>query len=307
MTNVALAHAFSSGEAGVGPPADDADRVLLPVVGSLQSRWLPTLAGALAADKEGDLFVATVVSVPEQTPPSLTGRPLERHRDQLEGSLETVSEAATETPVTGVVRVGIGSVPVIAGVVREYGVSTVVLGDGDRSQPRFPYRRSAVERLRSKASCRVVLADDGVRSTDCSAILVPVAGGPHVDAVVDVARAIAEPHDAWIELLHVLEPDAGTDRRERAHRLLESSASRLDGEQWDTWLLEAEDVAEAIIEQSTYYDATVLGGPRKGRLRRFVFGSTTSTVQDRAESAVLTVWAEREPAGRLGRWLGDGR
>ncbi|MFT4889384.1 MAG: hypothetical protein ACI9YT_000293 [Halobacteriales archaeon] len=86
------------------------------------------------------------------------------------------------------------------------------------------------------------------------------------------------------------------------HGHVESSnrwGDRLDGEQWDTWLLEAEDVAEAIVEQSADYDATVLGALRKGRLRRFLFGSTTGAVQDRAESAVLTVWAERETVDRF--------
>jgi len=307
MTSNALGPGFLTDDASGASRDVTTGGVLLAVDDSLRSPWLPTLAEAVAADRNGDLLVAKVVSIPEQTPPSMSGSILHRHRDPLEESFNTVTENGTTTSVEGVVRVGTGSVPVIAGAAMDHGASTIVLGTGDRSRSRFPGRRSDAERVRARTSCRVVVADDSHRTTDLSSILVPVAGGPHSGAAVEVARAVASRYDAWIELLHVLEPNAGSNRRTRARGLLESTGGRLDGEQWDTWLLEAEDVAEAIVEQSTYYDATVLGAPRKSRLRRFVFGSTTSAVEDRAESAVLTVWAERETTGRLGEWFGGGR
>lgn len=52
-------------------------------------------------------------------------------------------------------------------------------------------------------------------------------------------------------------------------------------------MLEADDVANVIIDQSEYYPLTVLGAPTKGRLRQFVFGSTAQDIRAGAQSAVL--------------------
>ncbi|ERH05886.1 MAG: universal stress protein UspA related nucleotide-binding protein [Halonotius sp. J07HN4] len=59
----------------------------------------------------------------------------------------------------------------------------------------------------------------------------------------------------------------------------------------DTWLYEADSAADAIIEQSTYYDLTVMGAPTVGPLERFVFGSTSTYVQQDADSSVVVAHA----------------
>lgn len=73
-----------------------------------------------------------------------------------------------------------------------------------------------------------------------------------------VAGSMASAHDAWIELLHVITAD-DSDRREQADEHLSAARNRLtDVDNVDTWVLEAENVAEPIIEQSRYYDARLI-------------------------------------------------
>ena len=163
MTSNALGPGFLTDDASGASRDVTTGGVLLAVDDSLRSPWLPTLAEAVAADRNGDLLVAKVVSIPEQTPPSMSGSILHRHRDPLEESFNTVTENGTTTSVEGVVRVGTGSVPVIAGAAMDHGASTIVLGTGDRSRSRFPGRRSDAERVRARTSCRVVVADDSHR------------------------------------------------------------------------------------------------------------------------------------------------
>ena len=64
-------------------------------------------------------------------------------------------------------------------------------------------------------------------------------------------------------------------------------------------MLEADDVAEAIIEQSNYYPLTVLGAPTKGRLRQFVLGSTTQDIRADAQSVVLVGRNNRDAGASL--------
>lgn len=117
-----------------------------------------------------------------------------------------------------------------------------------------------------------------------SSILVAVGDGPHAAATIDLARALAEETDAWIELFHVATDDVDGET------LLDDATGRLsEFERVDRWLLEEGTPAAAIVEQSAYYDAVVLGSPTSGRVERFVLGSTTATVAESATCPVVVV------------------
>jgi nucleotide-binding universal stress UspA family protein len=269
-----------------------------------------SVATALAAADRGEVLLARMVSVPDQTPPSLVDSHLDPVRETVRKSVATVSEPDGDFSTHAVVRIGHGSTRLLAGTAADYDVTTLVTRQDDRSRFRFrfPSCRTHGERLWAATSSRVVVASDSRNLSDPSSILVPIAGGPHSGAGIDVAHALAKRHDAWVELLHVVPPDARSDRRETGERVLARGIDRLgDDADGDTWLLEAEDVVDAIVEQSVHYDLTILGAPRQGRLRRFVFGSTTGAVRDRARSGVLTVWSERADPSLLGRWVGGRR
>jgi nucleotide-binding universal stress UspA family protein len=138
-----------------------------------------------------------------------------------------------------------------------------------------------------------------------SSMLVPVARGPHLDATLDMARALAESTDAWVDLFHVVEEG---ETESDVDDLFEYCSDRLLGfANFDTWRYEeeGESPAQAIVEQSSYYDATVVGAPQKGRIREFVDGSTTELVQSLCENTVITVRSGDVESSRLDRWLGE--
>ncbi|EMA59143.1 universal stress protein [Halorubrum lipolyticum] len=151
--------------------------------------------------------------------------------------------------------------------------------------------------------------DRATRLDRVSSVLVAVGPGPHSGATVDVARAVADATDAWLELFHVVPTDAaladasepGTgdpdDYGATGERLLDAARDRLGGfDRVDRWLVEDRSAAGAIVEQSPYYDLVVVGAPTTGTVGRFVFGSTTDTVIDDAEVPVVVVEADGETA-----------
>lgn len=139
-----------------------------------------------------------------------------------------------------------------------------------------------------------------------SSVLVPVARGPHLDATLEMARALAESDDAWVDLFHVVEEG---ETESDVDDLFEYCSDRLLGfANFDTWRYEREEgesPAQAIVDQSSYYDATIIGAPKKGRLREFVDGSTTEVVQSLCENAVVTVRSGDVEVSRLDRLLGE--
>ena len=150
-------------------------------------------------------------------------------------------------------------------------------------------RRNLTERLGIRANCEVVTVNR-CQPDDARSILVAVTGGPHSTAAADVAGRIAADTDAWVDVLHVVPPDATDRRRAEADAHVEATCGRIGRPDRTTgWVLDAPDAAEAIVEQSEYYGLTVIGAPTKGRLRELIAGSTPRTVRDGARSPVISV------------------
>jgi len=188
----------------------------------------------------------------------------------------------------------------------------------------------AVPATQTAADATLEEVDRAERPDRVSSVLVAVGPGPHSGATVDVARAIAEATDAWLELFHVVPTDAaladgpagseesaagadgsaagdegdsrpGTDDHgdyaASGERLLDAARDRLgEFDRADRWLVEGQSAAGAIVEQSPYYDLVVVGAPTTGTVGRFVFGSTTDTVVDDAEVPVVVVEADGSTA-----------
>ena len=175
----------------------------------------------------------------------------------------------------------------ILSTIRNNDVETLVVPSSTRSGS---LRRNLAEQLGLRGACDVVTVNGRRNYSDIQSILLAVTGGPHSNAATGVARRIAADHDAWVDVLHVVDPTATDRQRQRATEHVERAVDRINRpERTSTWMLEATDVAGAIIEQSEYYGLTILGAPTKGRLREFITGSTSRTVRHRAHSPVISV------------------
>ena len=176
-------------------------------------------------------------------------------------------------------RTGIGDVAamVVPGDVPDDGVST---------------RR--VERIASRSACNVVTVNGQGGYRSFASLLLAIANGPHSGVATDVAASIASVEGTWVDVLHVIPPNLDPDLRAAAQERVDRAAGRIDRPESVTpWLLEAEDPAGTIVEQSAYYGLTVIGAPRVGRLKRLVYGSISRRIRDRADSVVIAARTAR--------------
>lgn len=150
--------------------------------------------------------------------------------------------------------------------------------------------REATNWLATHANCDVIVVNGQSGYDTVVSLLLPIVGGRHTGVAVDVAHRIAKDCDAWVDILHVVEKDASAHRRERAQECVDAAYQRLAlPETTSTWVLEADNTVESIIEQSKYYELTILGAPTKHRLAQFVYGSTNQSIRANAWSVVLSV------------------
>lgn len=286
-------------EDGANHSSDDEpneQRVLLPIQGENRSKVLE-LAADLSQDADAELYVMMAVDVPEQTPLELP-KTEHAHREVAKRIMELSTED-DEPQAHGLVRVGHGKEAIVQRVLEQYGIETVILEEPAHRSVLETISSTDLDRFSVPSDVNVVSVSGLLNLTQIDSILVPVGSGPHSMFAVEVAHTLGAHHNASITVLHVL-PDPATERdRTEGKAILENAAGILDG--YDDFTTElkqaAPEIPEAIIKESKGYDLTVLGAPQKGRLREFVFGSTTSAVREHADGTVLTV---RQRADREG-------
>jgi len=264
--------------------------VLVPLRDGDVSQQAIELARTIASGSGSALVVLNAVCLPEQTPLDIHDRSIGTHFETVSRVVETVRGDSSGIPTMGAVHIGRNRLRILSSAVEKYGIEMIVVDDTWNDGLLTPLVRTPVEKLSEAVDPLVVLPFEEQPTETVSSILVPVSGGPHSGPAIEVAKNLASAHEAHIELLHVTSPtespgnDTGND-------ILEARASRLHGvADYDTWLLEADRVEDAIIEQSQYYPVTIIGGPQTPRLRRFVFGSKSNTVREAESNSVITVW-----------------
>ncbi|PSQ16950.1 universal stress protein [Halobacteriales archaeon QS_8_69_26] len=263
------------------------EHILAPLIASQGSATTDQVrvAAALARSTDASLHVSDPVAGGDAPAPGpradLTAEAEERI---LDWAVERVSPPGPR-------RVGISGARTLArgilGAVERHDVDTLVVPGGSAAGL---LRRGLTERLAVHADCDVVTVAGNTGYERVPSVLLAVADGPHSGLATDVAGRVAAENDAWVDVLHVVPEDPPDRRREAARACVEAATERIGRPgSTSTWVLEAADPAEAIVEQSQYYGLTVVGAPTKGRLRRFIAGSTTGSVRREARSVVLSV------------------
>lgn len=279
---------------GASVPDDSQYRVLVPhsyATPLAEGRRRVRIATAVAAERGGDVLIAGLPQVPAETPLdefSAESPAAVESREAVDGLVSRARDL--DAPAHGVVWLAYTESRAIEELVERYDCAGVVTGvPTDRSHRQQVLSGEGIENLIGGLPCDVYLERLPATDYAIDRVLLAVAGGPHSALATDTARLVADHIDAAVHAVRVLEPDATDGGRRAATELLEDVSATLDGVRHETRLVEAEDVAEQLIEVSNDYDLTVLGGPTVGALRRFVFGSVPDSVIREGEHAVLMV------------------
>lgn len=272
----------------------EGEHILVPLLNSEVSAITDQVrvATTLARENGATLSVINPIRVPDQISTEFGPQVASSDDEELfQWALDRAAESAPE--VEGRFLYTHRLVRGLLDTVSAHDIDTLVLPRGSAAGG---LRRGVTERIAAHAECDTIALNGQAGYDTVPSILLPVAGGPHSGLAADVAQCIAAESDAWIDILHVVEGDASDRERELAEACVEAAYHRIAvPERTSTWVLEADDVTEAIIEQSKYYGLTVLGAPTKGRLRRFVYGSTNQSIRRNANSVVLSARNNTDP------------
>lgn len=260
----------------------------------------------IAADRGGAVHVLSVMQVPEQTPLTQATDGREKQQAIINQAMDvTAGGGDADIPVSGTGRIAHHIDDAILHEITDSDSDAVLLGwRSRRSQRADIVLGGTVDTVVREADCDVLVERVGPVSKETESILVPMAGGPHAEFASEIARAIAHTTGGRIELASVVDPDASETEREQAHDVIERTVAEMGTDSTvETRFIEADDVADGIVEESENFDLVVVGATREGLLQQLVFGSIPEEVGKRAEGAVIMAKRNLGVRSRLRRTL----
>jgi nucleotide-binding universal stress UspA family protein len=280
-------------------PPSDGD-VMVAVEDPDQVAQLVRTAGALARAAGRTVRLVTVVVKPHDSPFGLFSD--ETIIEEFAADSQELLAAAPDPEGVEVVRDLVVARSVADGLVsaveRDRPAALVIGWDTD---PRAAdvLLGSTVDEVFERAATDVYVERIGREADGVASVLLPVAGGPHVDAARAAAVAIADASDATVTVLSVaaggLDETAASDLADETSAAVERD---LEPDRVDVEVASGSSVEDVIVDRAADHDVVVLGATRKGALRGRLVGSVPRRVVDRSDRTVLVA---RDASGRLGR------
>lgn len=283
----------------------DCYRVVVPVADVETARRLARLgAAAVHAHAQVELVLVHVIEVPMQTSPQIMQEREQEKVERLRNELEEASE--------GALAMGVEIRPIVlfahstAGVVRSLAeqepVDQVLLRWRGPSGTGSALSASSVEEIVRQASCTVTLVKPS--EMPVNRVLGLVSEGPDAAFAVRQAHLLVQGAGvATLTLLNVQEKKGDGRSGEEGLHLIRRVAGEagLDAHEYETRIVEAEDVRDAIVEAAADYDTICAGATRSTALAEFLFGSVPRAVAEEAPGTVIVVRGPRYDKRTLGK------
>lgn len=278
--------------------------ILVPVANPETADRLLHTAVDLARDRDGEILVLHVVAVPMQASLEQARDGIDEERAAVEYAVDVARDAGV--PVTGRVRFGRDVAGGVLDVAAERSVETILLGWRGRPRRRDVVLGSFVDTILSDAPCDVLVKRIDRERGAVSSVLVPVAGGPNTDYAAETAGVLARQHDARVELVSIVAPDADESAVERARDALNGADAAVGAvEAVEQNVVRGSDVIETIVERSSGHDVTIVGAAEGGLFGRVLVGEVPERAARGVDGTVLVAKRHRAVPGALWRRVTD--
>jgi nucleotide-binding universal stress UspA family protein len=268
------------------------DRASGPVLVGVEDpehvQQLVRTAGDLARVGPGTVWLVSVATKPRGSPFGVFDDET-IVREFATDSRDLLRRAETPPGVSVERRVVVARSPAkgLLSVVEETDPAALVVGWRGHTGGTEAVLGSTVDTLVERAPCDLYVERVGREADGVESVLLPVAGGPHVDSAAAVAKAIAAGNDARVFVLSVA--TRGTEVASAAVTEARSAVTAAPGPEVPvtTAVREAPNVTDAVVTAATNHDVVVLGATRRSALRRRLVGSVPRRVVDRSDRTVL--------------------
>ena len=258
--------------------------IMVPVANPETAPVLIRYANLLAGAADAEILITSVVTVPYQTPLSEA----EQFSHEAKALIAEMSRRV-DGPVQTAVRYGHNVARGIITSVKERKTDLLVLGWRGYTFWEHHAMGSTLDPVIGQAPCDIIVVkpDQSDPDRQIKGILFPVRGiGPQSELAVEVLNLVAERYDALVTILHVL--GRGKDRSD-ARQMAESLAEQMPDVRCNVQIVENEDPAISIFNESKNHDLLVIGATNETRFQRLLFGSVPEVIAKHCPHTVLMV------------------
>lgn len=286
---------------------NDCGDVLVGVEDPEHVHQLVRTAGDLARAEDVGLRLVTVVAKPHNSPFGVFDDATIR-RD-FAGASQALLERANPPEGVDIERDVVVARSVESGLlqaVAESDPAALVVGWQGPTGRVDALLGTTLDTLVARARCDLYVERVGREAETVESVLLPVAGGPHVEVAARTASAIALSNDANVVVLSVA-TSADDIEAGRAAKFARDGTRAVQGADEpdvpvETEIREGESVAATVAEAAADHDVVVLGATRQSNLRTRLVGSVPRRVVDLTNRTIVLSRAGsvvESPVGRL--------
>ena len=276
-------------------------RVLVPIANPANINSFIDLAACVAKERDGEIIALRVVTVPEQTIPTLQDEVIQGEAELLEQARARAAEKGV--PVTSLVVVGHNVARAILEAAHSRSCDLIVLGWKGYTSTARRILGEITDTVVTHAKADIVVmkrvGDGPVRR-----FLLPTAGGEHAQRAEAYTASLARTLDGTITLCKVIGAQAEPELAAQAQTTLDEASERLARvDQVDRKLLRSDDVVDAILAEAQAHDAIVIGAAGPASYRQLLMGTVPETVARSADRTVIIVKRHNRVKAMIGRVL----
>jgi amino acid transporter/nucleotide-binding universal stress UspA family protein len=259
-------------------------QITVPVADPGTAPVLVRYANLLASGTDAEILITSVVTVPYQTP--LTEA--EKFTDEARALIHEMSRRVDGTVLTAI-RYGHNVARGIISSVQERKTDLLILGWRGYTHWEHHAMGSTLDPVIGQAPCDIIVVkpDQTDPHREVKRVLFPLRGtGPHSELAVEALDLIAKKYNAEVTILHVLR--TGKDQTD-ARDMIESIAEQIPDVRCSVQIVESDDPAISIFNESKNHDLLVIGATNETRFQRLLFGSVPEVIAKHCPSTVLMV------------------
>ncbi len=261
---------------------------------------------AIARDRHYELECLQVILVPRHTSPAETQVKTAKSRRLLRQA--EILARTWQIPIHTQIRVAHDPAQAILEIIKERHIDLILMGwKGNTITPGRIFG-SVVDTVIRQATCDVVLLKLGEEkdkikkdrrilyfptpTPQFNRWLVPMAGGPNSQVVIQLLPALVTLGDApSIQLCQVFQPSETADITVLSQAMRYLLRRRNFSGSVTTAPVHASSVSEGVINlvKKNHFDVVVLGASREGLLQQAIKGNIPAAIASRVESTVILV------------------
>jgi len=279
----------------------DSPEVLVAVSNPDHVEQLVRSASDLARVVDGGVRIVSVVVKSHDSPFGVFSDEtiIEEYSGDRQALLDRASGVVPDdVPVDAEIVVARSAEDGLIRAVAELGPTALVVGWHGERRRSDVVLGSSVDAVLRRAACDVYVERIGRIADGVDAVLLPVAGGPHVRPAAAMAKAVAAANDASVTVVAVATPDDGDAAEWAAGGVAAVDAAPGPSVEATPSVRESDDPAEALTAAAEEHDLAVFGATRRGTLQARLVGSIPREVAERTGRTVLI--ARASEAARTG-------